>query len=204
MTRLLHLLLIGVFATLYASAAEPAQKILADAASRLENAPSVSANCVVSANGQKNVAKLIMSGQRFVVESDRMSVWFDGKTQWTWSADTREVTVTEPTPQELAQINPLAILAAFRSGYTATPLPRQNGASERLRLTAKSASADIRQVDITLQAATLAPERFAVAYSGGTTATIEISSFSIGKKLPLTTFRYDPKSHPDAEIVDLR
>ncbi len=203
MKRYIQILLLGLFASLTASAADTAAKLLADAASKIENAPSVNATFTISANGRTDTGTLVMMGQKFVWETSGMSVWFDGSTQWTWSADTREVTVTTPTPQELAQINPLAILSSLRSDYIATLLPSAP-AVKKLHLAAKRPDAEICQADVTLQAASLAPEQFVVSYSGGTTVTVKISAYSIGKKLPLTVFRYDPKSHPDAEIVDLR
>lgn len=203
MKRLIHLLLTGIFISLTAFGENTAQKILTDAASKIENAPSVSASCTLTSNGHKETATLIMSGQKFVVKTDGMSVWFDGTTQWTWSADTREVTITNPTPQELAQINPLSILAGLRSDYMVTLLPSASSVKS-LRLAAKRADSDIRQADITLQAGSLTPLEFVVSYSGGTIVKVKITDFKIGKKQPLTIFRYDPGSHPDAEIVDLR
>ena len=203
MKRLIHLLLTWVFISLPALGEDTAQKILTDAASKIENAPSVSASCTITANGRKEAATLIMSGQKFVVKTDGMSVWFDGTTQWTWSADTREVTITNPTPQELAQINPLSILATFRNDYIVTLLPSAPSVKS-LRLAAKKTGSDIRQADITLQAGSLTPLEFVVSYSGGAVVKVKITDFNIGKKLPLTIFRYDPGTHPDAEIVDLR
>lgn len=203
MKRLIHLLLTGIFISLTAFGENTAQKILTDAASKIENAPSVSASCTIIANGRKEAATLIMSGQKFVLKADVMSVWFDGTTQWTWSADTREVTITNPTPQELAQINPLAILATFRNDYIVTLLTSAPTVKS-LRLAAKRVESDIRQADITLQAGSLTPLEFVVSYSGGTVVTVKITDFNIGKKLPLNIFRYDCESHPDAEIVDLR
>lgn len=59
-----------------------------------------------------------MKASKFVLEMNETKVWFDGKTQWAYSVGDNEVTITEPGEDELAAINPLAILSGFKTKST--------------------------------------------------------------------------------------
>jgi outer membrane lipoprotein-sorting protein len=56
-----------------------------------------------------------LKANKFFLEVDDMKVWFDGKTQWAYVPQSNEVSITEPTENELAETNPLAILQSYKS-----------------------------------------------------------------------------------------
>ena len=104
----MHKVLLSLIAALLSittvNAANPqADGLLRQAADKLRNAKSVSATCAINSDGHSTQARIIMSGRRFRIESPGYATWFDGRTQWTYSASTGEVTVTEPTAGELAE-----------------------------------------------------------------------------------------------------
>ena len=177
--------------------------MLNEAASKIERSQSVNVTCAITADGQTTPARLTMSGARFVMQSAPMAVWFDGRTQWTWSAATNEVNITEPTPQELAVINPLSLIASLRKGYHVSVV-RTTSTTKTLRLTPRTDSGDIASAEITLKTASLEPKEIKIVYSSGAKMVITVNSFTVGKKLPDSSFRYSATLHPDAEIIDLR
>ena len=66
-------------------------------------------------NSQSNSGIFTLKGDRFVLEMDETKAWFDGKTQWAYMVQNNEVSITEPTAQEVASINPMAILSGYKA-----------------------------------------------------------------------------------------
>ena len=203
MRKLLTIITLFTVAVIGCSAAENASGILKDAADRLYSAKSVVATCRISAKGAASNAALTMSGNKFTIKSPEMEIWFDGKNQWAYSPNTDEVNLTEPTAEELSQINPLSVINRFANNFNASLLPSAKGV-KNIRLSAKSVKSDISVVDIRLNSASLAPELIKLQLKSGEIFTITVSSLKFGSSLPTGTFTYSKKVHPNAEIIDLR
>ena len=203
MKKLIFLFCWIIFSALTCGAADNASVMLKDAAAKLRSAKSVTAVCRISAGGSASNASLTMSSNRFVIKSPEMEVWFDGKNQWAYSPRTGEVNLTEPTREELGQVNPLSVIDYFSSDYTASMLPATKG-NKNIRLTAKSVKSDISTADISLNATTLAPVQVNLRLKSGETVSIAITSLKYGAALPANVFTYHRNLHPDAEIIDLR
>ena len=57
---------------------------------------------------------IVMKGEKFYLHSGQIQSWYDGKTQWSYVADTEEVNISHPTPEELQGINPYFILVNYQ------------------------------------------------------------------------------------------
>ena len=51
-----------------------------------------------------------LKGEKFVLKASEVITWFDGKTQWSYVVRNDEVNVSNPTQEELQQINPYTFL----------------------------------------------------------------------------------------------
>lgn len=188
----------------FSASAENAGEILDNAAKKIDAAPSITAKySLVTTDGNSASGTITMSGNRFVMTSADMTVWFDGKTQWTMVPANEEVNISEPTDEELQQINPIAIINAFRNAYNAS-LVKQDDSQIVITLKAKNAKADITMTTVTLNRATLMPTTISIKMASGQRATIRISSLKTGSRLADSVFRFNAKSHKGIEIVDLR
>ena len=72
-------------------------------------------NNVISQSLQGN---LILQAKKFHLNTPEVKAWFDGKTQWAYFAQNNEVSVTNPTTEELAETNPAMIISELRSKST--------------------------------------------------------------------------------------
>ena len=60
---------------------------------------------------------LLLKGEKFYLNSDGIQSWYDGKTQWSYVADTEEVNISHPTQEELQAINPYLILMRYKTDF---------------------------------------------------------------------------------------
>lgn len=206
MNRLRNLItLLTLIVTLQATfAATPtASELIEDASVKLRSAKSVTIDFSASGSqqGQISRGRFTLAADRFAIDSPEAKVWYDGKTQWTWSSASREVNITEPTIEEIAQVNPYAILNSMRSRYKAR---YQGKPSDRtVVLTPSMPDPAILHAEITF-ASDGYPSRMKLRTSSGENMTINVISVKTGDQLPLSTFRFAPSKAPGAEIVDLR
>lgn len=186
-----------------ATAAETISEILNKSATKIKSAKSLIASYTITADGHSQSGIMTISGERFTISSPQMVSWFDGKTQWTYSSHSGEVNMTEPTPEELQQINPFEIIRSFNSRYKAQLLKSPAG-SKKIMLTALSPKSDIKGVVLTINASTLFPTHIDLTMSNNQKVSIAISRVEEGSTLPNSHFRFDAKKYPGVEVIDLR
>lgn len=186
------------------TAAESATALLDRAANHYRVAKSITAGYTMSADGSATAGSITVSGTRFYISSPDMTVWYDGKTQWSYSPAINEVNITEPTAEELQQVNPFAIIQAFRRAYKAGYVGKANGVTRQVQLTALNPRDEIRKAIVTMNTSTLFPASIVLTMTGNKTITIKVSSARVGATLPMSTFRFEKKKAPKAQVVDLR
>ncbi len=196
--------LIFSFGCCLSLSANDANNLLDNAANKFQQAKSLSADFSISGNGNMSTGKIILSGDRFNMTMPGLSIWYDGRTQWTYTHSTNEVSVTEPTPDELQQVNPFAIINAFRRVYSAS-IVSQNNQTATIRLTPLASHGEaITQVLLTIDKSTLYPSVIKLALDNNELITITINDISVGQSLPAAGFTFSEKDYPEAEIIDLR
>lgn len=184
--------------------ADSAETILAQTAGRLQSAKSLTVNAIITAQGATSHASIISESKAFVVQTPGIEIWFDGTTQWTLNKSANETSVTTPTSQEIAQINPLAIIASLSKDFTPTLMSPAAPTEKRLMLTPRRSHPFITSAIVEINSSTLMPTQITVNDTSGQTTTLKITSIKTGQRLPRSTFVYNAAAHPGVEIVDLR
>ncbi len=184
-------------------AARPAAKTVVETAvAKLRKAPSVKASFTVTNASGKSAGTLTICGKCFMMDTPELKVWFDGKTQWAYSPSGGEVNVTEPTPAELAESNPLSVLTNMTSAYACRRLS-SSAAADKIELTPKGRT-DIAKAVITFNPSTGYPAEIVAYGTDRSVTTISIRSLTAGKALAASTFRFNAAKYPGVEVVDLR
>lgn len=202
MKRATSILLLLSF-LLSAFAAESGDDLLSRAAANISRSKSLTARFSLSSAEGTATGSILLAGDKFRMISPDMSVWYDGRTQWTYSQAAGECNVTEPTPDELAQINPFAVINAFRRNYNVSVASRTKSAVT-LNLAAKSKKAQIKSVRLTLNASTLYPSAITLTDRRGKQVKITVSSVKAGGAVSQNIFKYNPRQYPGVEVIDLR
>lgn len=180
-----------------------ANEVLTNASEKYQKDGSISAQFTLSGVGNSSDGTITISGDKFHLSTPLLSIWYNGRTQWTYSAETNEVNITEPTVEELQQVNPFAIINSFRMQFNATLLKSANS-MYRIQLTPlKSVNTSISKAIVTLNASTLYPNEIALTIDNNI-ITIKTKNIKAIKNVPHKTFVFDEKKYPNAEIVDLR
>ncbi len=208
MRRIVNILTLILFfsAAHYAHASAAGEKRLDDIVEWLGAKKTLEVDYSASSKGESISGKMVLAGERFKIESAVMDTWFDGKTQWTYNPSTNEVSITEPTDEEILQVNPLAIINAFKSGYNVNigQSERQDPRFDLLVLTPKNDDADIKRVEISVAKGVNNPSRIILRMADGSTLVLNLRKFVRGGTFRVSDFTFMPSLHPDAQVIDLR
>ena len=180
--------------------AQTATKVLDKAAATVTMKEGVKADFKMSGSMGSTSGTIVIKGKKFHATTPQASVWFDGKTQWTYMKDNDEVNVSNPNESQLQAINPYNFLNLYKKGYKATI--NSSGSSHVVHLTASSADRKIKELFITIDKKTYHPTQ--VKLLQGKKWTV----FDITNLKKQTTadaeFRFNAKEFSPAEIIDLR
>ena len=146
---------------------------------------------------------MTISGAKFAMLTPHLKVWYDGRTQWTYLASTGEVSITEPTADELAASNPFAILSSYSSRYDVRRIADVNGCY-RVELIPKAKDSGIEKIVVVTDPSGNLPRAITITFDGGQKIEMVVDHIGTISKPSDTSFRYNEKLQPASEIIDLR
>ena len=204
MKRNFLLVLTAIIMAFTASAAtDNAMDIINQAAAKFSAAPSISAAYTITANGERVSGRVSFAGDKFTMTTPQLLTWYDGKTQWSYNRENNEVTITEPTADELSQINPFVIINSFRNSYIARSLTAPKGFA-KIELTARDPKSEVISATVTLNDKTLLPTQIQLTTRSKQQVTIVLNSVTTGQKYNIKAFQFYAPNYPGVQIVDLR
>ncbi|MDE6304713.1 MAG: outer-membrane lipoprotein carrier protein LolA [Paramuribaculum sp.] len=202
-TAFVVITLIVTSLTLPAANPGEAETLISGMMARLRKAPSIEASFSVTANGSTSQAAILMSGKKFTLRAPEVSVWFNGKDQYTYSPQTGEVNITSPTVEELGEINPLAVIDNLSTRFKAVMAKPGTNGQKRVELTPLAKGDNIRKAIVTVGSSGY-PSAIVLMMDNGQQLSVSIHQLKEGKKLAASTFEFRPALAPGAEVIDLR
>ena len=149
-----------------------------------------------------------LKGDKFLLETEGVTTWFDGRTQWSYLASSDEVNVSEPAPEELQSINPYSWLSLYNQDYKLKVVKVGNASDDttyKVVMTATKRSQDKQCVILYIEKGSFRPLKLSTVQRGSKDAVIVfINSYQTGKNYDDSLFVFDKQAYPTAEIVDLR
>jgi len=182
--------------------AQTATQLLDKSAATLRAAGNVKIDFTMEVEGGSSTGYIKLQRQKFVVNMGGSITWFDGKTMWTYVKANEEVNITTPSSDAVAKMNPYAFLSFYKKGYTAK-MGKSTSKEHEVVLTGKQGS-PFKKVVIRLNKSTRYPSVITMTSSKDAVTTIRCNSFLKNQKFKESTFQFNKKNYPDAEIVDLR
>ena len=180
--------------------AQSAIKVLDKAASTIALKNGVKADFKMTGGMGSASGTIVIKSKKFHATTPQATIWFDGKTQWTYLKDNDEVSVTTPNESQLQAINPYNFLNLYKKGYDATL--NSSGNSHVVHLTATSSERKIKEIFITVDKKTNYPTQVKML-QGKKWTIFDISNLK-KQNIPDSQFKFNSKDFPKAEIIDLR
>ena len=181
--------------------AQTAQQVLDKTAKVIGNKSGASANFQMSSPKYGSASgSLAIKGNKFNARTGQATVWYDGKTQWTYMKKTNEVNISSPTQAQQMSMNPYTFINIYKTGYNSSL--KNVGGNYEVHLTAQNKTRTVQELIITIDKSTYVPSLIKMR-QGKTWSTITVSNFK-AKSIPNSTFVFNSKDFPKAEIVDLR
>ncbi|WP_028904268.1 LolA-like putative outer membrane lipoprotein chaperone [Prevotella sp. P6B4] len=186
--------------SLLTSYAQSAKTVLDKAAASITAQTGVKANFKMTATSGNTSGTIAIKGKKFYATTPQATVWFDGKTQWTYMKHNDEVNVSNPTEAQLQAINPYNFIHLYKRGYAYTM--NTTGNNYVVHLTANSNERKIKELFISVDKKSYQPTQVKLL-QGKKWTTFDISNIK-KEKLADSQFKFNSKDFPKAEIIDLR
>ena len=149
-----------------------------------------------------------LKGEKFVLKTTDIVTWFDGKTQWSYVAKNDEVNVSNPTQEELQQINPYTFLYMYQKGFSyklGTVKTFQGKAVWEVVLTANDKKQELESITLYVTKNAYEPVCIQLQQRGQKTRNeITVTAYQTGLDYADHVFTFDRKAYPTAEVIDLR
>ena len=179
--------------------AQSAKEVLDKTASIVAAKSGAKASFSIKGDGFFTGGTIAIKGRKFQATTVQATVWFDGKTQWTYMRKNEEVNIANPSEAELAAINPYNFIYMYKKGYKYTMEKKNGNFIVHLKATDKRG---IQEMYITINQKTYIPSQIRMQQQKGW-ITINIKDFT-QSKLSDGMFRFNSKDFPNAEVIDLR
>lgn len=190
-----------------------AKAVLDKTAEAFRKAGGVKADFTVKAvtNGLAEGAEsgsIQLKGEKFVLKTSDIVTWFDGKTQWSYVAKNDEVNVSNPTQEELQQINPYTFLYMYQKGFSyklGAARTFSGKAVWEVILTAKDKKQELERIVLYVTKDAYEPLYILLQQRGQQTRNeITVTDYQTRQNYSDRIFTFDRKQYPNAEIIDLR
>ena len=179
--------------------AQTAKAVLDKTASVVSNKSGAKASFTIKGDQMNASGTIAIKGRKFQAATPQASIWFDGKTQWTYLKKNDEVNIATPSVEEQQAINPYNFINMYKNGYKYTMEKKNGHFIVHLTTTSKKS---ISEMYITISQKTYVPSQ--VRYKTGKGwITIDIRNFK-ATNLSDGLFRFNAKEFPNAEVIDLR
>ena len=146
----------------------------------------------------KESGNLTIKGNKFRMTLGDNETKFDGKTQWVFVSEYNEVSITEPTEEELREINPLAMIEYY---VTKEKISQGEDGAINFYPTEPKESEYFR-IELRLNKANL-PTRLVIHQKNGDKITFVWDSLN-KTKVGDEYFAFDVTKYPNVEVNDLR
>ena len=149
--------------------------------------------------------RIRLKGEKFRLDTEGITTWFDGRTQWTYLENSDEVNVSEPTAEELQSINPYAWLSLYKNGYTLKMGEQADPRLHKVMMTASRRGSELQCLILYVDKQTLRPSKLSLVRRGDREAVVVlVRSYQTGQKYDDALFTFDKRVYPTAEVIDLR
>lgn len=200
MIKMAVMALFTIHCSLFTATAQTAKSVLDKAAASITVKEGVKANFRMSGTHGMINGSIAIKGKKFYATTPQATIWFDGKTQWTYMKNNDEVNISTPTEAQLQAINPYNFINLYKKGYNYTL--NKSGKDYVVHLTAATADKKIKELFISVNKTTYQPTQVKML-QGKKWTIFDITNLK-KQAISDSQFRFNSKDFPQAEVIDLR
>ncbi|MDH8702568.1 outer membrane lipoprotein-sorting protein [Dysgonomonadaceae bacterium PH5-43] len=149
-----------------------------------------------------------IKGAKFHLDTPEMEAWFDGKVQWVLQKAWGEVSINEPSKEEVQAINPITIFNLYKAAcnykYIGEKKDAKGQAVHEIELTPIDKKSEMNKIIIQINPIDSLPVKIQITYNSNIENIIHINNYKKNQKLSDSSFVFNAVKYPDAEIIDLR
>jgi len=146
----------------------------------------------------------VMKANKFTIDMGDSKAWFDGKTQWTYLKADNEVSITEPSTDELAQVNPMAILASFKAKSLVKFGKANQTTSMLVELIPKSKKDDYLKAEVQINKQSKVPQFIRLTDKKRTVTMLKLTNYKVLGTVNDAIFVFNKANYKQIQINDLR
>ncbi|MCQ2203258.1 MAG: outer membrane lipoprotein carrier protein LolA [Bacteroidales bacterium] len=150
---------------------------------------------------------LLAKGNMYRLELMNNITFFNGNTVCTWLVNDNEANITDAEDAADAAIGPMQLLGAYENGYKMRYMQDVkigNSNCVEVDLYPTDRKTNITRVRLTIEKDSYTIKRIMQQGKDGTSYFVNINTFTTGNNIDDKEFTFDPKAHPEVEVVDLR
>ena len=148
---------------------------------------------------------LDVKGEKYIMKTDAISVWFNGQEQWTLMPGNNEVSLVTPTPEEMQVSSPMSFATIYKQGFK---LSKESGTLRNrkvwnITLLPKDRKQEPSKITVTIDQQTYLPLCLRVRNNGDWTR-ISITDIDTNTNFSDSHFTFPTSDYPEYKIIDLR
>lgn len=148
---------------------------------------------------------LDVKGEKYIMKTDAISVWFNGQEQWTLMPGNNEVSLMTPTPEEMQVSSPMSFTTIYKQGFK---LSKDSGTLRNrkvwnITLLPKDRKQEPSKITVTIDQQTYLPLCLRVRNNGDWTR-ISITDIDTNTNFSDSHFTFPTSDYPVYKIIDLR
>jgi outer membrane lipoprotein-sorting protein len=151
---------------------------------------------------------LFIKGDKYRLQLPEMETFFDGKSVWTYMADVKEVNVTNPGKgDDFIFTNPKQLFSFYENDFKSFYIGESEIKGTNLQeveLVPKDLGKEYSKIKLWIDDNKQQVNSIRFYGKSGIHYLIEIESFETGIPLADDFFIFDPKKHPEVEVIDMR
>lgn len=200
MIKVAVMALFTIHCSLFTATAQTAKSVLDKAAANVSTKEGIKANFRMTGSHGSLNGQIAVRGRKFYATTPQATVWFDGKTQWTYMKNNDEVNISNPTESQLQAINPYNFINLYKKGYNYTL--NKSGKDYVVHLTASNSNTKIKEMFISINKTTYNPTQVKLL-QGKKWTIFDITDLK-KQAIADSQFSFNAKDFPSAEVIDLR
>ncbi len=179
-----------------------AKNILDQTSAAFAKAGGIKATFTIKAGGEQTKGVLQLKNNKFLLNTNDATTWFDGKTQWSYLKHSDEVNISLPSNEELQSMNPYALLNIYKKGFNY----KYNGTvgnNYKITLTPENKKQAFSCIVLLISKSNYQPQHITLEQQNNKSE-ITVTSYQTKQSYPNSLFQFNKKKYPNAEIIDLR